>query len=211
MSVEMLARYKSERFAQKMLYSGMFRDLKMEGHALIEMMTESVLSYFDSICARRYLTLHDKLGHLDEKLCKAILDAVPFDIKNSSPEHVKLDVIRHPETLRKYEDSLKLAEKRAEDYIATVVGHILLNPPQEDEDFFDTREAKDGDLVTYFSRYNEISTGVVKGDNPHKEGVDVYGTDWRQYAGKWFILKVERDGKVIYQKKGLEYLVQSTT
>lgn len=205
MTREMLDRYMSERSVQEMVYSKVFRGLGTEGTKLIEMMVESVLAYFDSECTRHYLTLHEKIGYTDEKLRKAVLEAVPSKIRSNKSEYTKLTVIRNPETLVEYENAFKLAAIRAEGFIASVVGYVVLNPPQEEDDCFDAREAKDGDVVTYFSSgLGEVSTGVVRGDNPYSDGVDVYGDGWKQYAGKWFILKVVRAGAVIYQKKDAE-------
>lgn len=68
---------------------------------------------------------------------------------------------------------------------------------------------KKADVVHYYG-YAEVEgkltsvveVGTVKEDNIYKDGVDVHGDGWRQYVGKWFIVKVERDGKVLFEQGG---------
>ena len=60
-----------------------------------------------------------------------------------------------------------------------------------------------GDIVHYYNTGDEgflIDKGVLKEDNLYNDGVEVHGEDWKQYVGKWFICKVERNGEVIFEK-----------
>ena len=68
---------------------------------------------------------------------------------------------------------------------------------------FDVTTLKIGDIVNYFAHDNGnyfIEQGEVRSENIYKDGVEVHGEWWRQYVGKWFIDRVIRDGKVIYEK-----------
>lgn len=60
-----------------------------------------------------------------------------------------------------------------------------------------------GDIVYYTIVENGelmIEKGLVKYDNLYNEGVTVYGEGWKQYVSKWFIIKVERGGEVVYEQ-----------
>jgi hypothetical protein len=59
---------------------------------------------------------------------------------------------------------------------------------------------KDGDVVHYYSGLDSADVGVVEGDNIYTDGVEVKGEGWKQYVGKWFIFKVERNGQVFYKQ-----------
>jgi len=64
---------------------------------------------------------------------------------------------------------------------------------------------KNGDIVYYYNIDNGkaiIDQGTVKEDNWYTDGVEVHGEDWKQYVSKWFICKVERDGKILFEKEG---------
>ncbi len=65
---------------------------------------------------------------------------------------------------------------------------------------FDVTILKEGDSVFYstFEPPSYSETGVVKSDNPHKEGVTVHGDGWKQYVSMWQIMKVERNGELLY-------------
>lgn len=62
-----------------------------------------------------------------------------------------------------------------------------------------------GDIVKYYNidEHGEayIETGTVKNNNIYNDGVEVYGEDWKQYVGKWFIQRVERNGIVIFDSE----------
>ena len=67
----------------------------------------------------------------------------------------------------------------------------------------DVSALKEGDLIHYYNYDNGkflIDKGTVKEDNLHSDGVDVAGEGWKQYVGKWFICKVERDDEVLFEQ-----------
>ena len=47
---------------------------------------------------------------------------------------------------------------------------------------------------------NILLSKEVKSENIYKDGVEVHGEGWKQYVGKWFIEKVIRNEKIIYEK-----------
>ena len=68
---------------------------------------------------------------------------------------------------------------------------------------FDVTTLKTGDIVYYLAHENRnyfIEQGEVRNENIYKDGVEVHGEGWRQYVGKWFINKIIRNEKVIYEK-----------
>ena len=69
---------------------------------------------------------------------------------------------------------------------------------------FDVTTLKIGDIVNYFAHDNGnyfIEQGEVRSENIYKDGVEVHGEGWRQYVGKWFINKIIRNEKVIYEQQ----------
>jgi hypothetical protein len=70
----------------------------------------------------------------------------------------------------------------------------------EEDDCYDVTIIKDGDIIMFhkFDKGWIIEKGIVKGDNCYEDGVTVYGDGWKQYVGKWFIVSIERAGKLIY-------------
>jgi len=74
----------------------------------------------------------------------------------------------------------------------------------KEDTLFDVTTLKIGDIVNYFAHDNGkyfIEQGEVRSENIYKDGVEVYGEGWKQYVGKWFINKVIRNEKVIYEKQ----------
>jgi hypothetical protein len=71
----------------------------------------------------------------------------------------------------------------------------------------DPKILTDGDVVYYYN-YDQsqflIDQGTVKGNNLYVDGVTVHGDGWKQYVGKWFICKVERNGQIIFQQEEAE-------
>jgi hypothetical protein len=67
-------------------------------------------------------------------------------------------------------------------------------------DNIDPTTLQKGDVVHYYTGLTSKYIGTVKEDNLYKDGIEVVGDGWKQYVGKWFIFKVERDGKVIFSK-----------
>jgi hypothetical protein len=69
---------------------------------------------------------------------------------------------------------------------------------------FDVTTVEIGDIIHYF-HYEDgrhyIEQGEVKSGNLYTDGVEVYGEDWKQYVGKWFINKVVRNGEVIFEQE----------
>lgn len=72
----------------------------------------------------------------------------------------------------------------------------------------DTTIFESGDIVFYYNLDENgkaiIDRGEVRGENHYVDGVTVHGDGWKQHVGKWFIAKVERGGKFIYEQVGCE-------
>jgi len=68
--------------------------------------------------------------------------------------------------------------------------------------FCDVTNLIKGDIV-YYSNYDNgkflIDRGILKGNNIYSDGVQVHGDGWKQYVSKYFIVKVERGGQVIFE------------
>jgi hypothetical protein len=76
----------------------------------------------------------------------------------------------------------------------------------KEEETFDVTTLTGGEEVHYLNRDKGeflVDQGTVKGENLYKDGVTVYGEGWKQYVGKWFIVKVVKDGKVLFIKEEL--------
>jgi len=74
----------------------------------------------------------------------------------------------------------------------------------KEDALFDVTTLKTGDIIHYLAHDNGnyfIEHGEVKSENIYKDGVEVHGEGWKQYVGKWFIDRIIRDEKVIYEKE----------
>lgn len=69
--------------------------------------------------------------------------------------------------------------------------------------YFNMADIKSGDRIFYLTCEKEKGffeeQGIVKEDNLYAEGVEVYGDGWKQYVGQWFITKILRDDKIIWE------------
>jgi len=69
---------------------------------------------------------------------------------------------------------------------------------------FDVTTLEKDDSVYYYNIDGGkaiVDNGIVESDNIYTDGVEVYGDGWRQYVSKWFICKVERNGKILFEKE----------
>lgn len=75
---------------------------------------------------------------------------------------------------------------------------------------FDVSTAEAGDKVTYLYPTNDpgYEVGYVRSSTSYTEGITVHESltgesTWKQYVSMFFIIKVERNGEVIFYNKDL--------
>lgn len=75
----------------------------------------------------------------------------------------------------------------------------------ETSNYFDVTSVREGDRIFYYNTSADgdciLDVGNVRGNNIYTDGVEVYGDNWKQYVSKYFIARVERDNKVIFEQQ----------